>query len=1506
MDFDFFKIRSYDKSQQNGFEELVCQLARLDKPENGLRFIRKEGSGGDAGIECYWVLENGDEIGWQAKYFPEGMNSSKWKQLDKSFETALNKHPNLKTYIISLPLDKADSRKSTGKGKRVITVEDDWNNRLKKWDELAKSKGRVIDFQYWGKHEITSFLTIDDPLYAGKALYWFNEPLINSQIFERIALKSRKSLSERYTPEFHVDLPIAKRLDGLDLSQRWWTELNKLLSELTSEGSSFFNAFLGKYKGVLDLARVEVLKGLLNRLTNSLNDGIKTKDFNLISQIEKEEITEINDFENEFDDYENDPFEKNQGSRSVFFSFFQACERMGSFLSSVSTRSAKTKASLIFGPAGIGKSHLLCDLCLNRIQNNEPTVFLLGSHFADVDPVSFLKRSLDLSGFRDAQVLGALDAAGEAHGTRTMIIIDAINEGSHRDKWFNQLSAFITELNHYQNICLLLSCRSTYLQHIIPDTLGGDALVRIEHHGFRGFEHRAAEQYLSKQGISKPSAPILAPEFTNPLFLKTCCKALKSKSATSFPKGLRGITSLFDFYLESVEATVSRRKAYNSSEEIVRDCLYAITEKLFPDSMSGIPIREARNVINKFDPNSNKGESLFNELISEGVLAEDISYSQSQRGKPVIRFTYERFSDHFIAERILSEYSEGTIDSIFSEGQPLGNALRNNRIYRFGGVLEAISVLLAEHYRLELVDLLPSEVKVQNHFLDQIFTRTIVWRTGNSLSDRTLEILNGLHGYGRPRMEILLKLSTEPDHPWNAELLHRNLFNKSMAERDSFWSTYVAQWDYEEDEEGTEETIIRTLIEWSYQGDIRNAEQERIRLCAVVLFWFLTTSNRKVRDQSTKSLVRMLSSYPEFLCDLIDKFKGVNDLYLLERLFAVTYGVVCNISESEILYSISNRVFQTVFSNNQPIPHILLRDYARGIMEFALQRNCLSKDIDITSFRPPYVSDWPLENPSKEELDTISDKVKDSHIINSLMGFPGDFGNYTLGCVHNWSPTSIKEPKPQTGIEIKRQFATQYLSGKTKEMYLTSITEEYRKGLENYSRKLLLDLINDNPEKVSVDLKRKQDELEEHKEALKTVVLEQLDDEGAEYFRWLSGVSDDEAAEFSRKWAQRWICKKVYELGWTNDLFGSFERNCSYSRGGGHGPGFMERMGKKYQWIAFHQFLAHLSDNVYWIDRGYVDLEDSKFYGPWQVNLRDIDPTIWIRRNGEDSYWNKKNVWWQKFRFEFDGISEIQDKIEFLWSRSQMPDFTELLVVKNGVSENQWTVLKGHWHQKQEKETDEDIPNLDGWFRMTSIIIDKNDLDTLTSSLKGKHLSSPTIVNVPDTDYQTFFGEYPWHTSLQNISGLNEPDERYSDLFSVKFLVPFTEYKWESGGTDYSLYNNLNFYLPAKEIVDQLGLKRSITNIGAWENEAGETAFLDPSLEDQGAPFALMNTSILNSWLEQNNKEIIWLIGGEKMLFAPWGRNQYGRLNYSGLYRYTNGRVTGEMWFEEERPREND
>ena len=274
---NFNKIRSHKGSQNNGFEELICQLARLHPPGNADYFVRKEGAGGDAGVECFWKLKDGSEHAWQAKYFSKlsELTDTQWKQISKSVETALKSHPLLKKYYICLPCNRGDQRQPGRKSQL-----DRWNKKVEEWKEIAKSKKMDVEFEFWGDSEILFMLNKDDPHFSGRALYWFNEPILQLQHLKNIAEKSKISLGERFSPELNVDLPIAESFDGvgltpdwnkrfLSIANKWFEELRRLKDFLAVEANS-----VAKKKWIDIKDEVTTLESLLRKTVeeNSLNN----------------------------------------------------------------------------------------------------------------------------------------------------------------------------------------------------------------------------------------------------------------------------------------------------------------------------------------------------------------------------------------------------------------------------------------------------------------------------------------------------------------------------------------------------------------------------------------------------------------------------------------------------------------------------------------------------------------------------------------------------------------------------------------------------------------------------------------------------------------------------------------------------------------------------------------------------------------------------------------------------------------------------------------------------------------------------------------------------------------------------------------------------------------------------------------------------------------------------------------------------------------------------------
>ena len=1552
---DFTKIRHHKNSQNSGFEQLICQLAHLSRPKNAECFIRKEGSGGDAGVECFWKLKDGSEHAWQAKYFLNTITDKQWNQISNSVKTALEKHPKLKKYYICLPLDRTDRRQDNEESQL-----DKWNKKVTEWKKIAESKEMNVTFEFWGEHEIHQKLSTDEPKFSGKALYWFNSPILQIQHLKNIAEKSKQLLGDRFSPELNIDLPIAESFDGVGLTPNWYQRFYSV-TEKWLEALEELKNIISEEDENLTGERWNPIKEHSINLEALLKQTVKTHSlYENRNQLKEVIIDLTKNTKTKMDYTETETVKK---INWYFNLFSDATHKLSKFLFSKDMMTFSIKSMLLSGDAGTGKSHLLCDITLNRLKDNLPTLFLLGQHYEGGNPLKFISDSLNLKNNSYPQILGALDALGEAYSTRTLIIIDAINEGPHREEWQNHIETLIIDLCKYPHIALVFSCRSTYLQHLLPKIKNSGKkqneaklTVEIEHKGFSDLDD--IYKYLEKQDIFVPNTPIMEPEFSNPLFLKIYCKPLKTRGENKFSQGSRSIETVFNLYVDSISETINKNKKYRTEEKIVSKALQSFALQMFPDNLYGLQTDKARKIIQEKDPNSNTG-CLFNELLNEGILSEDIISVQHKvsdspsnkkeknseeeyeyKKEPVVRFTYERFSDYFIVKSLIEKeiykkpkQLEKTINKIkcffyriipkeycldnenlklyFRKGSTLGEIFFSNKYWAFSGIIEALFTRIADDFKVELYDLI--EIENKRYLLEEPLKKSFLWRSPNSFTKRTLELLAQIPPiyFHSPILEILLKLSIKSDHPWNADILHKILIDKTLAERDRFWSIHTFySYHYRED------LTIKKLIVWPYSGYFKNMDSEYVRLYVMVLIWFTTSSHRELRDKATKSAIIILSKYPEHLLKLMNQFSEVNDLYVRERLYAIVYGVIVNIEDENLLKKIAEKTYEQVFKTGKPVPHILLRDYARCILEFAHDKNLLSDEINPDSFRPPYKSDWPIENPMDSEIGALDRDEKYSSVRHSLMGFPADFGHYTMNCIHSFSPTSLTKKHPETGRELQREFIDE-LGKEEKDLYhehsetyksmekkqkkeMDTLKEKFKKEFgkefdEEYIDMTRVDRKHNQYDKYLTQYNNLKEKHREQSSKEKNRFMETLDERQREKKRWLfdDRSMDDRPASFSRKLAQRWVCKQVYKMGWSKDLFEKFDKDHIFSLRY-RGKEFLERIGKKYQWIAFHKLLAHLADNVHYIG-GYDD--ENKYEGPWQLSKRDIDPTCYLRKTGDNRKMeNIPNCWWQPYVFEFPEENKKEQE-EWLKLKTIPFSFKDLFQVKDPKDNSFWTVLHSFVVQKKELSPDKKEEGLykpECWFRINAIIISKEDCNVLLEKLKNKDLRNSNIAE-GESIRARFLREYPVCDNEYN----NDWEEELSGndvRLDISHLRPVMEYNWESGSTDHSIDETISFYVPSKTVINKLNLQYLPGQFEAWVNNEKIPIFKDPSVTSKGPSCPLVKTDILNSWLNKDNLCLVWLIGGEKRLYEQDSMTGK-RHDFSGIYFTNVDEIEGDMWF---------
>jgi hypothetical protein len=1013
MAINWHNIRPLENSQNEGFEELACQLARNENIPNKKKFVRKGKP--DAGVECYWILENDDEWAWQAKYFTASLGDNQWAQLDKSVKTVLDKHPNLTKYYVAIPNDPPDARLSGQK-----SMLDKWSERVKKWEGWASKKGLNVTFVAWWGSDLINRLS--KPENQGLTYFWFNQEEFTDSWFTNNTEQSIADLGKRYTPNFYedlnVNLDISKTFVGLGRGKQLKSDIEVSFDELLQLGQKAVPSepLLKNEKIKLSQA----LNDLAQLFFSAEFDGIEPipqESFKLLIEDIKSTLGDISDFyyteEEKLRKAKPDSHNRYQkfGTEinNVFKAEHVACDTL-QVVSSDEFTLANNPYLILNGEAGIGKSHLLADVITSRNKDGSQSLFLLGQHFVtEEDPWTQIKKKLDIT-CSSHQFFGALNAKAEASKQRIILFIDAINEGKGRYFWPENIRGFAKNIKKYPWLGLVISVRSSYSNLLLPEELTSkNEFIFSTHYGFTDVEYEATKIFFDNFGIEQPSIPLLHPEFQNPLFLLLFCEGLSKAGYSRIPK-IQGLTDIIGFFINSVNQRLSKPNQfeYPPSINIVDKAISAIMSKKFNAPDKVISYEDALIELNILSQKFGIKSGLLDGLVSEGVFSKNLFWiSDSVGHQEGIYLSYERFEDHMMARFLLEKHPN--VEDEFKEGGVYYRLFSdNNTCYKNKGLLEALSIQVPESTGSELYSFAP-HIKGEYPVVES-FVQSLLWRNVKYVNESIIDYINdevfSYYDIQGLFWDTVISLSSNPEHFFNSKFLHKNLYQKSLAERDGWWTVYL-KGVYEGN------SAIKRLIDWAWNDcDKSHISAESLKLSAIALTWLFTSTDRKLRDEATKALVCLLKDNIDILIEVLTKFEGVNDPYVYERLFATTYGCSLLTTDEASLKSLAIYVNSTIFDTEGEIyPHVLLRDYARGVIEYA-HHTYGDLGFDLDKCRPPYKSDFPTKFPTNEELDTKYevdfDKSKrylysQSNILSSMtteygrgVCRYGDFGRYTF------------------------------------------------------------------------------------------------------------------------------------------------------------------------------------------------------------------------------------------------------------------------------------------------------------------------------------------------------------------------------------------------------------------------------------------------------------------------------------------------------------------------------
>lgn len=1503
MNPSWTKLRIWKTSQEDAFEELCCQLAHTETVPAGSMFIRNAPP--DAGVECFWILPDGSEWGWQAKFPSTGLSQSLWAELDVSVTTALTKCAKLTRYFICLPISLSNARLKGQKSAR-----EKWDKRVVKWTALAAKQKRQIEFILWDEHEIWMRLSHAD--HHGRRMFWFGDTVFDASWFRANVQAAIEQAGDRYDALLNVAVPEAGLFPALARSPEFWRDLNAWAISIREALTKDLRHTRGDLLQNEWVAVRQSLSNCIDCINTLPRDESSNLDFGkvvgaietvlaacLVLRNKQWELERI-----AYQEYEKKHGRKPEGYENIGPEFnwhaFQEVERRvykaRDFLNGSAVKLVNQPTLLLGGEAGSGKTHLLCAAAEKFLKVGAPVILLLGEQFHDSEPWSQILSLLGLNCQRD-EFLGALDAAAEASGCRAVIMIDALNEGEGLKVWPRHLNAFLSHVHRWTRLSVCLSVRNGYELAVLPAGCSLNSFVRVLHQGFANLESEATARFFEHFGIATPSVPVLSPEFSNPLFLKLFCRTLHNAGLKEVPTGHYGISAIFDFFLETINSKLSKPSSldFDPATRPVHVAVDRLSELMFQTGSPHLPVALVQMELNKILPRNGYENSLERRLRVEGVLARQMDLDPNTRAQTEsVRFTYQRFTDHRIVHVLLKTAKRGQERKLFKKKSQIWTLIRQAGWYwQTQGLWDALAIQLPELFGVELPDILTRFAS--NNELRQAFLASIIWRNRKAFNSRTEYWLTkyrdeSVEGYADV-LNTLLTVSTCGGHPYNADFLHSFLIGQKMPDRDAKWSIYLFQ------EYGEGKSVDR-LIDWALSETGRaHFDDETVRLGAMALAWFLTTSHRMVRDRATKALASLLTNKLLVLCRLLRVFEKIDDLYVAERLYAVAFGCALRSENITGLQMLGQQVYDDIFKSGTPPAHISLRDYAKGVVQTAQNRG-LQLDCDEKLILPPYKSRWIGKLPNLDRLESCfhsntssEDDCGGRRLYYSVTS--DDFSIYSLGDLQMWTPRRLGRKSKPSAIQIYESFKKSLLTYQQREL------EKYEEVLwcQNAAERMpgfKPDGKFEGNERLLVSIEN------EFMRILQPYLARQFQQAIVPMLRSQGRPLGDES--FDKEFLQRWILHRALQMGWTKSRFGSFDGRVSPSGRDAYKP---ERIGKKYQWIALREFYARLSDNFeFATDYRGPDASDRKT-GRWTHQFRDIDASLLLRSTPHDGWAVNCDSWWVNIPYQ-NWFSQ-PTKLKWLQSYKDLPSPEKLIQIVNPRDESEWFMLEGYlkWEYQESvgslrtRETDRQ----EIWYMLKSYIVAESELPKVFSWAVQQEWMNRWM---PEShhSYRTWLHEHYWPPHFTSpveddwISKGIKNDALIGSACPAPILVANDEYLCEKSTYDCSVDETISITLPCRWLVEKMNLKM-LGRHGEYFDDAGTLIAFDPSMRERGPGALLVRKQQFLSFLQKHRYRVFWTLLGEKNIYAPGlatGRDQWlGRLEINGAYTLKKNEVCGDF-----------
>ena len=295
--------------------------------------------------------------------------------------------------------------------------------------------------------------------------------------------------------------------------------------------------------------------------------------------------------------------------------------------------------------------------------------------------------------------------------------------------------------------------------------------------------------------------------------------------------------------------------------------------------------------------------------------------------------------------------------------------------------------------------------------------------------------------------------------------------------------------------------------------------------------------------------------------------------------------------------------------------------------------------------------------------------------------------------------------------------------------------------------------------------------------------------------------------------AYRYSLQRIKELGWTSERFAWYEDQLPYLGRAVGDDQKVERVSKKCQWIALHEFLGYLSDHrrldSWWGDR------PGTYRGAWDLLVRDFDPsgaTHVDQENdvdhvGASTAHAPEGVVLERYPDPLDNQELVTRREDWVVALPADPISLLRLRVPAVSGTEDWLVLRGFWRWSESKlsRLEHGAPGrCEAWVHVRSWLVDTGDTEEFLSCLRGMHFYGNGLMGVEF--HGGWLGEYPaggpfqpvkeacasgdqwfWHKELDilHIQTTCEQGERGGAVVPSPQLHDRLDLRWSGGGSTF-------------------------------------------------------------------------------------------------------------------------